>query len=85
MLADWEFNLRCFSDSGVRLEYIPHTIALYNMEGASASTRDDAFERDRTALYRRYLPLPVYLLHLVRKNGRRALRALRPGRSLRTS
>ena len=80
MLADWEFNLKCFSDKAIRLEYIPHTIALYSMEGASANTRDDAFERDRTSLYRRHLPLPVYLLHLLRKNTRRGLRALRPRR-----
>ena len=79
MLADWEFNLKCFSDKGVRLQYLPHTIAMYNMEGASANQRDDAFERDRTALYRRYLPLPVYLLHLLRKNTRRVLRAFKSG------
>ncbi len=75
-LADWEFNLRCFGDKGVRFQYLPRTIALYSTAGVSATRRDDAFEEDRSALFRRHLPTPVYVYHLLRKYMRRQMRTL---------
>ena len=77
LLADWEFNLRCFGDKSLRFQYIPLTVASFTGGGASFKQRDPAFERDRTQLYRRYLPTYIYLAHLVRKTGRRQLRTLR--------
>ena len=42
-LADWEFNIRCFNDRGIRKRYIPLRIANYEGGGKSATTLDPAF------------------------------------------
>jgi glycosyltransferase involved in cell wall biosynthesis len=42
-LADWEFNIRCFNDRGIRKRYIPLRIADYEAGGKSATTPDPAF------------------------------------------
>jgi glycosyltransferase involved in cell wall biosynthesis len=42
-LADWEFNIRCFNDRGIRKRYIPLRIADYEGGGKSATTPDPAF------------------------------------------
>jgi glycosyltransferase involved in cell wall biosynthesis len=45
-LSDWEFNIRCFSDRGVRKRYIPLRIADYEGGGESITTPDLAFYAD---------------------------------------
>jgi glycosyltransferase involved in cell wall biosynthesis len=42
-LADWEFNIRCFNDPGIRKQYIPLRIANYEGGGKSVTTPDPAF------------------------------------------
>jgi glycosyltransferase involved in cell wall biosynthesis len=46
LLADWEFNIRCFNDRGVHKCYIPLRIADYEGGGTSAITPDLAFQAD---------------------------------------
>ena len=46
LLADWEFNIRCFNDRGIRKRYIPLQIADYEGGGKSITTSDLAFYAD---------------------------------------
>ena len=39
ILADWEFNLRCFGNESLRFQYIPHEIAYYSLTGISSQSR----------------------------------------------
>jgi glycosyltransferase involved in cell wall biosynthesis len=43
LLADWEFNIRCFNDRGIRKRYIPLRIAAFEGGGKSTTTLDPAF------------------------------------------
>lgn len=43
--ADWDFNIRCFSDAGVRIRYIERTIARFGADGLS-SRHDIPFLRE---------------------------------------
>jgi hypothetical protein len=45
-VADWEFNIRCFNDRGIRKRYIPLRIADYEGGGTSATNIDLAFNAD---------------------------------------
>ena len=45
-LADWEFNIRCFNDQGIRKRYIPLRIADYEGGGKSITAPDPAFYAD---------------------------------------
>lgn len=80
-LADWELNMRCFSDPGLRFEYLPVVVADYeDRRGRSSTQRDHAFERDYLRLVWRHFPAwaallatglsPVRRLHLaLRRHG----------------
>jgi len=58
--ADWELNMRCFSDPEFRFEYVPLLIARYNdLDGASTRNRDLALEADYPRLLWRHFPLRV--------------------------
>jgi hypothetical protein len=46
LLADWEFNIRCFNDRGIRKRYIPLRVADYEGGGESITTSDLAFYAD---------------------------------------
>jgi glycosyltransferase involved in cell wall biosynthesis len=46
LLSDWEFNIRCFNDRGIRKCYIPLRIADYEGGGRSITTPDRAFYAD---------------------------------------
>jgi glycosyltransferase involved in cell wall biosynthesis len=46
LLADWEFNIRCFNDRGIRKRYIPLRIADFGAGGKSGTTPDLAFQAD---------------------------------------
>jgi glycosyltransferase involved in cell wall biosynthesis len=52
LLADWEFNIRCFNDQGVHKRYIPLRIAGYEGGGESITTPDVAFHTDFLPLIR---------------------------------
>jgi glycosyltransferase involved in cell wall biosynthesis len=49
-LADWEFNIRCFNDRGVRKRYIPLRIAEYEGGGKSVTAPDPAFDAELSRL-----------------------------------
>jgi hypothetical protein len=49
-LADWEFNIRCFNDRGIRKRYIPLLIADYEGGGDSTTTPDPAFYAELSRL-----------------------------------
>src|SRR3954468_2276333 len=51
-LADWEFNIRCFNDRGIRKRYIPLRIADYEGGGKSIATPDPAFYAELSRLTR---------------------------------
>lgn len=75
--ADWETNMRCFSDPEFRFEYIPLTLASYNdATGVSSTTRDLALECDYPALVWRHFPWPIALWYSSLAVGGRMLRAL---------
>ena len=69
-LADWEFNLRCFGNRHVQVQYVPVIVAHFEVGGIS-SAGDKDFERDRTILLSQHLGLGIYLLHklIVLKRG----------------
>jgi len=54
-LADWEFNIRCFNDRGIRKRYIPVQVADYEAGGKSATTPDPAFCAELLRLSRGWL------------------------------
>jgi glycosyltransferase involved in cell wall biosynthesis len=51
-LADWEFNIRCFNDRGIRKRYIPLRIADYEGDGKSHAVLDVAFYADFPGIIR---------------------------------
>jgi len=58
--ADWEFNMRCFGPRGVRCQYTPVVVAVFE-EGGFSSLGDSAFTQDKDAMIRTHLGLGPYL------------------------
>jgi glycosyltransferase involved in cell wall biosynthesis len=50
--ADWHFNIRCFSDPRVRMQFIDEIIADYEGGGISDTGRDTRFQADLPDLIR---------------------------------
>jgi len=50
--ADWHFNIRCFSDPRVQMQYIDEIIADYEGGGISDTGRDTHFQADLPGLIR---------------------------------
>ena len=75
--ADWELNMRCFSDPALRFDYLPVLVARYNdLTGSSTRQRDLALEADYPRLLWRHFPARVALpLSALALTGR-ALRRL---------
>lgn len=64
-LADWEFNIRCFSSPAIRKRYIPLSIAQYEGTGRSTTTPDPAFYADFPRLTHQQHDLDVAsLMHI---------------------
>jgi glycosyltransferase involved in cell wall biosynthesis len=60
--ADWELNMRCFSDPQFRFQYIPVQVAVYNdLNGLSSVRQDLALEQDYITLMWRHFPWPIAL------------------------
>lgn len=80
-LADWELNMRCFSDPSLRFEYLPVVVADYeDRRGLSSTRRDRALERDYLGLVWRHFPPWVAVLATVLTPARQLRLALhRPG------
>jgi glycosyltransferase involved in cell wall biosynthesis len=70
--ADWEFNLRSYSNPHFRFQYIPVLVANYNdLGGVSAvGPTDERFEHDMSNLIREYLPTIYYILFLIERFAR---------------
>jgi glycosyltransferase involved in cell wall biosynthesis len=70
--ADWEFNMRCFSDPELRFEYLPLLVSSYNdLDGSSTRYRDRNLEEDYLRLLWRHFPGHVALpLSIVALGGR---------------
>lgn len=74
ILADYEFNLRCFGNQRLRFQYIPYEIAFFSGEGLSSQVADLAFLADRLSLIRQYLPFHAFLYARARSFIGRLLR-----------
>ncbi len=88
LLADWEFNIRCFNDQGVHKRYIPLRIADYEAGGKSNTTPDLVFHAEFPRLLRQQYGAGIALLMhlefllshpraLIREPSRRIRRLLR--------
>lgn len=63
ILADWEFNMRWFSKSWIKRQYIPVIVAYYSNSGLSSNIKDFTFSAEESNLKRMYFPKIVrYLL-----------------------
>lgn len=61
LLADWEFNMRTYSDSRFRFQFIPVTIANYNdVSGKSSVGFDAQFWGDYGRILRECMPRVCY-------------------------
>jgi glycosyltransferase involved in cell wall biosynthesis len=60
-LADWEFNIRCFNDRGIRKRYMPLRIADYEGDGKSVTTPDPAFHAELSRLTRQQYGVGIAL------------------------
>jgi glycosyltransferase involved in cell wall biosynthesis len=75
--ADWELNMRCFSDPQFRFQYIPVQVAVYNdLNGLSSVRQDLALEQDYITLMWRHFPWPIALWRTVIALGGRFLHRL---------
>jgi glycosyltransferase involved in cell wall biosynthesis len=78
MLADWELNIRCYSNPKVRFQYIPITVANYNnITGNSSIRRDYQFEADRGTIIRECLPMTCYIWYRIYEFARAVYRRLK--------
>ena len=68
LFADWEFNLRCFSNDEVRKEYVNAVVANYSEGGLSTENNDIPFFREVLFPHR---------LQNIHKEGLRKLRNVR--------
>jgi glycosyltransferase involved in cell wall biosynthesis len=62
VLADWELNMRCWSDRDFRFEYFPVLVARFNdADGLSSRNRDLAMESDYLSLLKRHFPAHIWM------------------------
>lgn len=47
ILADYDFNIRCFGNKDVKTKYLPMIIAKYGSEGVSSKKKDYLFELEK--------------------------------------
>jgi len=67
ILADWEFNMRCYSSPHFSFHYIPVVIANYNnVTGISSVCPDKQFMLDQADIIRENLPVACYVWHRIK-------------------
>jgi glycosyltransferase involved in cell wall biosynthesis len=67
ILADWEFNMRCYSSLHFSFQYIPVVVANYNnATGISSVCTDEQFMLDQADIIREYLPAACYVWHRIK-------------------
>lgn len=69
--ADWHFNIRCFSDPRVHMQYIDEIIADYEGGGISDTGRDTQFQTDLPNLIRANFGTRYFLLLKLYRSYRR--------------
>jgi glycosyltransferase involved in cell wall biosynthesis len=75
LLADWEFNMRCFANPSLKFQHIPVLVANYNdTTGTSSVGSDRQFQLDHGKLIREYLPWPYYAWNRFKSIARPLLR-----------
>jgi len=67
VFADYLLNMQCWGDQTFIKRYLNIDIAYYNMEGFSATAKDDKFRADKPRLVRQYLGYVAYFKYLFRK------------------
>jgi len=73
--ADWELNMRCFSDPAFRFQYLTLQVAVYNdLDGSSSVKRDFALEEDYVVLMWHHFPWHIALWRTAIALGGRFLR-----------
>jgi glycosyltransferase involved in cell wall biosynthesis len=78
VLADWEFNLRCYSNPCYNFQHIPVTVANFNnADGVSSTRSDEQFQHDRSNIIRECLPPAYYVLHRLTRIARVAIDRLK--------
>jgi glycosyltransferase involved in cell wall biosynthesis len=50
VLADWEYNWRCFFNKKINVKYLPITVATYSDGGISTMLKDEKFQADKYKL-----------------------------------
>ena len=61
VVADWEFNIRCFLSKDIIVNYLNIIVAKYSLQGTSANSKDDLFTKDKNKIFFQYLPmLPLH-------------------------
>lgn len=74
LLADWEFNIRAYSDPRFKFQFIPVMIANYNdVSGKSSVGVDPQFRMDHGHLLRECLPIACYVWYRFKMAVRKAL------------
>ena len=64
-VADYELNLKLFSNKKLGLKYIPKTIATYNNEdGVSSILNDYAFSLDKSVVIKKYYSTFYYIIYV---------------------
>ena len=67
VLADYALNLQVWGDAHFKKKFVPIEIALYNMTGFSAFSKDELFEQDKPHIIRKSLGLLVYWRWLLKR------------------
>jgi glycosyltransferase involved in cell wall biosynthesis len=74
LFADWEFNMRAYSDSRFKFRFIPVTITNYNdVSGKSSVGTDRQFWMDYGRIIREYMPPACYAWYQFKTAVRRLL------------
>lgn len=58
--ADWELNMKLWSESQFQFQYIDRLVALFAETGISSSQQDAAFDQDYLLLIKKYFPPRIY-------------------------
>jgi glycosyltransferase involved in cell wall biosynthesis len=67
ILADWDFNMRCFAMNGVNPVYVEFDVAIYSEAGLSSITNDNVFFESQASIIKHNLGLWYYLYYIVCK------------------
>jgi hypothetical protein len=82
LLADWEFNIRSYSDARFKFQFIPVMIAHYNdLSGKSSVGVDPQFRKDHARILRECFPAQCYVWYQLKATVRAMLASIRGSKS----